>query len=107
MRHAIGSLPCLDLDLVFPDLLCAVNLLGQLPLVELVHPDADQVAGDVVLSGQPVENGLVAQVYRDEVQLKFRVVTTVSVSSCASILRRLARGAIPESKTVYREGFKS
>lgn len=39
-------------SLVLPNFLCAVNLLGQFPLVELVHPDTDQVAGVVVLSCQ-------------------------------------------------------
>jgi hypothetical protein len=59
--------------------------------VELVHPDADQVAGDVVLSGQTVETGIAVQVHLDEAQLQFHTVTTVSVGSLASILRRLAR----------------
>jgi hypothetical protein len=45
-----------------------------------------------VLSGQTVETGFAAQVHLDEAQLQFRTVTTVSVGSHASILRRLARG---------------
>jgi hypothetical protein len=35
---------------------------------------------------------LAVQVHPDEAQLQFRAVTTVSVGSHASILRRLARG---------------
>jgi hypothetical protein len=58
-----------------------------------------------VLSGQPVETGLVAQVHLDEAQLPFRAVTTVSVGYHASILRRLARGINSGIEDCLREGF--
>jgi hypothetical protein len=44
-----------------------------------------------VLSGQTVETGPAIQVHLYEAQLQFRAVTTVSVGSQTSILRRLTK----------------